>query len=49
MSSQNLGPFLGILSMRGRLVIRTPKGTIIQRNHHLNVTIATGCFFGDMS
>ena len=36
-SSQHYGPFLGYctLSIQGRLIIVTPKGTMIERGDHV--------------
>ena len=33
---QNYGPFLGTLNMRCRIIIGTPKGTIILTTTHIN-------------
>ena len=34
---QNYGPFLGTLNIRGRIIIGTPKGTIILTTTHIEV------------
>ena len=34
---QNDGPFLGILNIRGRIIIGTQKGTIILTTNHIRV------------
>ena len=32
---QNYGPFFGTLNIRGRIIIRTQKGTIILTTNHI--------------
>ena len=44
---QNYGPFLGTLNIRGRIIIRTQKGTIILTTTHMGTWASRKNYQGD--